>query len=552
MSGNNRFRIKLTAVIFIFSMVPLIFLISFIFSGPREDRVKSYCDHYKNTANEYITLMDNTMEELWRNTAYIANIPELYQYLQGKRLSDMVDTLDFYEDLRRTCHAIYQTNPYYNILTIYAFDDSIFKGDIIRSIRDMGEQEKTYVMDHSSASYIFYLSDDGQRLKHYQVINSPSGILAVIESTTELSSLLNDLNYPHNLLSLLIYNTRNGHYTDIYTAEQVFPDERSKTHIILSHETVMGFSVYSCFPKEGLAEINRNIWLSASLLVLLSGVILLVAIKLVVKALTNRLYELVSNIQFQGERICLLDGLDGKTDEFGNLAKIFQQLIENLNRHLETENKLKHDYQKLELELLQAKINPHFLYNTLSAIKITSSDLSVEKIIDSLVHYYRITLSRGRDVISISKEVEMVQEYVKIQRFSYDMEFDFICEVDPSIHSCLIQKLTLQPFIENAILHGINGKSDGVISLTIRSSGDSVFISIQDNGQGMTPEQLQNLLDGSIQGQYSGYGIYNSCQRLKMFFHDQCDFQIKSAINAGTQITIRVPKIKESPSSSQQ
>lgn len=98
MSGNNRFRIKLTAVIFIFSMVPLIFLISFIFSGQREDRVKSYCDHYKNTAHEYITLMDNTMEELWRNTAYIANIPELYQYLQGKRLSDMVDTLDFYED----------------------------------------------------------------------------------------------------------------------------------------------------------------------------------------------------------------------------------------------------------------------------------------------------------------------------------------------------------------------------------------------------------------------------------------------------------------------
>ena len=215
MSGNNRFRIKLTAVIFIFSMVPLIFLISFIFSGQREDRVKSYCDHYKNTAHEYITLMDNTMEELWRNTSYIANIPELYQYLQGKRLSDMVDTLDFYEDLRRTCHAIYQTNPYYNILTIYAFDDSIFKGDIILSIRDMGEQEKTYVMDHSSASYIFYLSDDGQRLKHYQVINSPSGILAVIESTTELSSLLNDLNYPHNLLSLLIYNTRNGPYTDI-------------------------------------------------------------------------------------------------------------------------------------------------------------------------------------------------------------------------------------------------------------------------------------------------------------------------------------------------
>lgn len=205
--------------------------------------------------------------------------------------------------------------------------------------------------------------------------------------------------------------------------------------------------------------------------------------------------------------------------------------------------------RKTELKLLQAQINPHFLYNTLDTIIWLAEDeqnKQVVQMVDQLSIFFRTTLSKGQDFITIGEEESHVTSYLEIQQFRYSDILEYEVLMDQNIKNYYILKICLQPIVENALYHGLKNKR-GKGKLTVRGylDGDYLRFSVQDSGRGMTPEELK-LLEGQIVGDYtsdtkSGFGLLNVNERLCLTYGEECKLRIDSQFGIGTVVSFQIP-----------
>ena len=204
--------------------------------------------------------------------------------------------------------------------------------------------------------------------------------------------------------------------------------------------------------------------------------------------------------------------------------------------------------RKTELRALQAQINPHFLYNTLDSIAWMCEEGRTKdavEMVNALARLFRISISKGHELIPIEKEVEHARSYLKIQNFRYKNQFTYSFEVEEECLPYYCNKITLQPIIENAIYHGLNRMIDeGQIIVRIFSEGDSVVFTVEDNGVGMSEEQCRSILK-SEPGDNTGIGIKNVNDRIRIYFGEQYGLRIESEQDVGTKVIITMPKIKE-------
>ncbi len=201
-----------------------------------------------------------------------------------------------------------------------------------------------------------------------------------------------------------------------------------------------------------------------------------------------------------------------------------------------------------ELQLLQAQINPHFLYNTFGTIiRLIESNKQEDavKTIISLSSFFRTMLSGGRDEISIGEEKAHITSYLEIQQTRYRDVLTYIIDIDPEIERYSIMKLTLQPLVENALYHGIKHKRGrGEIKIEGRDLGASVLLSVSDTGIGMKPEDLKKLqarIEGEREG--SSFGLWNVQARIKLKFGASYKLQLQSTYEKGTTVSLELPKI---------
>ena len=204
--------------------------------------------------------------------------------------------------------------------------------------------------------------------------------------------------------------------------------------------------------------------------------------------------------------------------------------------------------RKTELKALQAQINPHFLYNTLDAIAWMCEDgknEDAEEMVTALARLFRISISKGHELIPIEKEVEHAKSYLKIENYRYKNKFTYSFEVEESCLSYLCNKITLQPIIENAIYHGVKQMIDeGEIWIRIFEDGEDIIFQVEDNGIGMTEEQCREILRKEP-GDRTGIGIKNVNDRIKIYFGSNYGLNITSELDEGTCVTIRMPKVRE-------
>ena len=229
------------------------------------------------------------------------------------------------------------------------------------------------------------------------------------------------------------------------------------------------------------------------------------------------------------------------SDSFAHMVKMIQELM----------NKVKMEeisLRKTELKALQAQINPHFLYNTLDSIQwMCEQDRNDDavKMVSALAKLFRISISRGKELIPIADEINHARSYLLIQSYRYKNQFTYEFDVEEEITGYYCNKITLQPLIENAIYHGINCLVDeGLIRITARGEGDDIVFLVSDNGAGMTNEQCQAILKKES-SDTSGIGIKNVNDRIKIFFGESYGMEIDSEPDVGTTIKIRFPKIRE-------
>lgn len=261
--------------------------------------------------------------------------------------------------------------------------------------------------------------------------------------------------------------------------------------------------------------------------------------------LTGRIRALIKTMRrIEDNRWDVEIVVDGE-DEIGVLQRSFKQMVDNIKRLIEEKYEAELNKKSAELKALQEQINPHFLYNTLDmicwmAMKYGADD--VISMVNTLAKFFRLSLSGGKDVVSIRDELMHVRMYMDIQMKRFPEELKFYIEAEEDIMDFSTLKLILQPVVENAILHGImesNSKS-GYIKISGRKAGDNIVFTVEDNGRGMDKETL-NYLTSEEEGR--GYGSKNVHKRIRLHFGSSYGLSYESKPNEGTKVIIVIPKI---------
>ncbi len=229
-------------------------------------------------------------------------------------------------------------------------------------------------------------------------------------------------------------------------------------------------------------------------------------------------------------------------DEVGQLTIRFANMIKRINLLIEEAYVNRIARKEAELLALQAQINPHFLYNSLSLINsqaIEKDAYDVSRTVTLLAKFYRTTLNKGRDTISVRDELTNVQTYIEIQRIMCGYAFDAEYDLENDLFGHGMIKLVLQPIVENAIDHGLKEKREGerLLRITGKVDAEDLLLTVTDTGVGMDEETRAKLLTN----QSPGYGLVNVQERLRLYYGDVYGLTVNSEEGKGTSVEVRLP-----------
>ena len=295
--------------------------------------------------------------------------------------------------------------------------------------------------------------------------------------------------------------------------------------------------------QDAISGSVRRILLEEILLIIACGFIILFLGLSFSRIFTRKIEELTKNMDQVNHGSCEVTVSSDSEDEVGILINSFHNMMDEINRLIDEVYVNKIALKEYELKALQAQINPHFLYNTLSMMNwmaIRSNQMEISKVTLALSTFYRTALSKGEDVVTVENCIQNMQAYLEIQLTMHDNNFSVDWDIDPTIKNEKMPKLLLQPVVENAIEHGIDEKEDGdkKIFLSFRGNGDDVVITVRDNGMGMPQEKAETL----VTYQAKGYGLKNVNDRIRILYGENYGIRIFSAPDEGTTVVMRFPK----------
>lgn len=423
-------------------------------------------------------------------------------------------------------------------------------------VRNVDGSENTRSADNISYEKVLTLSR-----AVYDNADSLQAVIDVYLPVSTIDSVLNNINLPDEG-SWAYYGSDGGIITAL---DSINPDEEQVADILLSgyefgtiysenkilvyrKTSLNSGTVILSYPMSYISsrvKVIRNItrWTAA-----VSIVIVILMSYFLSSLITRRLGRLMSKITRihdtgEADATLIIPG----NDEIAKIDKMFNIMMSRVNYLKEQHLKSEVSKRVMEMEILQAQINPHFLYNSLSSIKWALNNPKIEyvdSVIDSLVRFYRLCLSKGREFISVKEELEIVREYVNIQKFTYDAVFELIYDVNEEVYDYYCIKLILQPFVENAILHGINqNKKDSYLKIGAYPERGKIDFVIEDNGKGFDTAILSTQEDLGDRAAYKGFGIKNAVRRIKLTYKEQCDVCIQSSPGAGTKVIIEIPAL---------
>lgn len=239
----------------------------------------------------------------------------------------------------------------------------------------------------------------------------------------------------------------------------------------------------------------------------------------------------------------------GGSQEIRHLGYSIQRSYEQIDALMHKIVLEQNERRKSELDALQSQINPHFLYNALDSITwMIEGERNDDAVfmVTELAKLFRISLSKGRTIISIRDELQHAKSYMNIQKIRYKNKFSVRFELEEAVYACCIVKLVLQPILENAINYGVSGMDDcGEIRVTGRQQEDRIILSVMDNGMGMTEEEAELVLTDStrMRKHGSGVGLVNVNNRIQILFGKEYGLVVESEPDEGTTVSICIPAI---------
>lgn len=313
-----------------------------------------------------------------------------------------------------------------------------------------------------------------------------------------------------------------------------------------------GWLIASILPYRDVFRLSREMSLEMLLIVILTGLAAYLLAYLISQSTLKRISQLTATMQAVEKGNVAVRLEPSGNDEIAQLMDGFNQMMDRVDALMEERMEHGRQIKNLELKALQAQINPHFLYNSLDLINCTAINRNVPEIsrmVGALGKFYRLSLSKGREVISLSEELQHAKLYVQIQNMRFENRVLTEWDTDPSADRCQIIKIVLQPIIENAILHGIFEKPSkcGRLKVTVQRGGDGIRIAVEDDGVGMDNATLlanfSKTAPPAGPEPSGGYGIRNIQERLILAYGPSYGLSCESRPGKGTVVTVHIPAI---------
>ncbi len=308
-----------------------------------------------------------------------------------------------------------------------------------------------------------------------------------------------------------------------------------KTNIVNTDWILVGLSSLDSLDVIKRQVIETIVFIGIVLLFLSIGVNVFIA-----NRLSNPIKELENVMSSVESELVKVDVMPNGCFETESLSNHYNLLVDKIVALMNDIKSNERNLRDFELKALQSQINPHFLYNTLDTIIWMAEFGDHKKVISitkSLATFFRLSLNKGRELVSLKDELEHIKQYLLIQKERYEDKLSYSFEIEDCLLDVLIPKITLQPIIENAIYHGIRElDSDGMIRILVHKSNEKVIISITDNGVGFNSKDVT-----SSNNKLGGVGLRNVDDRLKLYYGDNYGLEIESSSLTGTSVKVIIP-----------
>jgi two-component system sensor histidine kinase YesM len=401
---------------------------------------------------------------------------------------------------------------------------------LIRVINDLNTQQPTGILIMNISKKAMLKSFDGIDRKYFTAL--------VVENEENLDVLR--INGPAPFKIPLILSSRLKAY------DSLTYKFRGKCYLI-SAMLINSFNwkIVSVMPLEELARESRVFTVITFAMILLNGLLLFLGFIVISKSITVPIHKLLQSMKEVERGQFNIVEFKTADDEIGQLKEGFNIMVREIRNLIDRTVAEQKKIRQTELDVLQAQIKPHFLYNTFDAISslaLSGRSREVYTIIKALGSYYRTSLSKGNPVITIGAEIEIVENYLTIQQIRYGDLFTAVYDVDESVTNYKIQKLILQPLVENAIYHGIRPKGEpGTITVTAKKYPDCIELSVADDGVGMAPNVVSGLMSVQSGEAFSGFGLRGTIERLRIFYGSADILTIASEAGKGVTVKIHIP-----------
>ena len=551
-----RYKLAIFYSMFCFLPVMLLFWLSFLqMRSIIDDKGKMNLQSY---LQQSVSSMDRTLDGYNSLSDYIAfdrTLAEVFSMEYGTPYEQ-------YEQLTQKVDPILRTASYFHggmqQITIYT-DNGMVKHDT--TVAPVSEIEKTdwyqKTLEHpglnwfanyqeetlfSARKLAFSGARDGVNILYmdvdYQKLFTPYAETLISECGLYITDQDGKLVFEESRFS-----GKNQNYDLTYSEFLEQRDRGSTDYIILCEQSnTTGWTVWLYQPVGLAGEAMRPIGVMAGVTILICIFAAVLAYFITSGMVSSRIERLTCFMQEVQEGSMDMQMESDDRDEIGMLYRGFGSMMKRIRTLINEVYLSKITQKEAELKALQAQINPHFLYNTLSLINwkaLAAGEEDISRMTLALSTFYRTALNRGRNVLQVETELSNTRAYLEIQSMLHDGDFDYEIEAQTEILQCESLNLILQPVVENAIHHGIEEITDGRGKITVRGwkEDNCVWFMVEDNGVGME----QEVADKILTMESKGYGVRNVDERIRLCYGEKYAMKVESVVGKGTKMTIHFP-----------
>ena len=551
-----RYKLAIFYSLFCFLPVMLLFWLSFLqMRSIIDDKGKMNLQSY---LQQSVSSMDRTLDGYNSLSDYIAfdrTLAEVFSMEYGTPYEQ-------YEQLTQKVDPILRTASYFHggmqQITIYT-DNGMVKHDTtvapVSEIEETDWYQKT--LEHpglnwfanyqeetlfSARKLAFSGAREGVNILYmdvdYQKLFTPYAETLISECGLYITDQDGKLVFEESRFS-----GKNQNYDLTYSEFLEQRDRGSTDYIILCEQSnTTGWTVWLYQPVGLAGEAMRPIGVMAGVTILICIFAAVLAYFITSGMVSSRIERLTHFMQEVQDGSMDMQMESDDRDEIGMLYRGFGSMMKRIRTLINEVYLSKITQKEAELKALQAQINPHFLYNTLSLINwkaLAAGEEDISRMTLALSTFYRTALNRGRNVLQVETELSNTRAYLEIQSMLHDGDFDYEIEAQTEILQCESLNLILQPLVENAIHHGIEEKTDGRGKITVRGwkEDNCVWFMVEDNGVGME----QEVADKILTMESKGYGVRNVDERIRLCYGEKYAMKVESVVGKGTKMTIHFP-----------